>query len=179
MIVLCLQPSTPHPVFPIIPLHFYTHCAIPALQYLLSVCVCAHLCMWESPTRRTKVLMPFMEKARDSSFCYAWFVCLALGQSCRSPELFPFFGSCAHSPCVFVCVFKQRLHASGCLLCVCERVARVICVHEPVCWFECFWPRLNHRWNVSLLLLTLLFVSLGLILLLLCRSRIRPKHREN
>lgn len=118
MIVLCLQPSTPHPVFPIIPLHFYTHCAIPALQYLLSVCVCAHLCMWESPTRRTKVLMPFMEKARDSSFCYAWFVCLALGQSCRSPELFPFFWSCAHSPCVFVCVFKQGLHASGCLLCV-------------------------------------------------------------
>lgn len=158
MIVLSLYPSSPHPLFfPSSLCVFAAHHTIPSRTCFFSLCLWTYVCvcMWKVPLEEQnwwshswKAKAKEKKKTtQDSSFCYTCFVCLAPGQSCRSPQL-PFW-SCTHSlcvcPCLHLCIQARIVHVSGCMPCEC--VACVICVRMSVGWFGCVWeitPLLNN-----------------------------------
>lgn len=142
MIVLCLHPFTPLPDFSH---HSFLFLCLSHHNTTLSF-VCAHVCVCGASVHvrvPPEKLMCWRHswkdrKSRDSSFCYTWFVCFAVGQSCRSPQ-FLLSEAALKSVCVcvvcvssaFICAFKQGLHVSGCFPCEC-----VACVIWSVWWFD-------------------------------------------
>lgn len=112
------SPCLFHPIMP----PFFCPSCHPRTSFCLLACAAVHV---RVPPEELKCWC-HSQKDRvesDSSFCYPWFVCFALGQSCRSAEL----------------LLLETAHVLGKKVCVCLRVlclrlriqAAIACV--PLC----------------------------------------------